>query len=111
VPVDYAVQQALEGRQLPPPTDQIRLSTPSSTTPFLHAQQPLGRDGLVGTLELHDFRLTQPCHGVVPGQVARAPVCRHPSHDFSNRITTALDTGVFDLAATWSNATRGLVSG
>ena len=30
-----------------------------SAMPFLHAQQPLGRDGLIGTLDLNQLRLTE----------------------------------------------------
>ena len=42
VAVDCAVQQALDGGHLPPPTDQIRLGTPDSAMLFAHAQQPTG---------------------------------------------------------------------
>ena len=30
-----------------------------SAMPFLHAQQPLGRDGLIGALDLNQLRLTE----------------------------------------------------
>ena len=59
VAVDCAVQQALDGGHLPPPTDQIRLNTPDSAMPFLHAQQPLGRDRLIGALDLNQLRLAE----------------------------------------------------
>ena len=59
VAVDCALQQALNGGHLPLPTDQIRLSTPDSAMPFLHAQQPLGRDGLIGTLDLNQLSLSR----------------------------------------------------
>ena len=42
VAVDCTVQQALNGGHLPPPTDQIRLSTPDGAMLFAHAQQPMG---------------------------------------------------------------------
>ncbi len=59
VAVDCTVQQAFNGGHLPPPTDQIRLDTLDEAMPFLHAQQPLGRDGLIGTLDLNQLRLTE----------------------------------------------------
>ena len=57
--LDCTVQQALNGGHLPPPTDQIRLDTLDEAMPFLHAQQPLGRDGLIGTLDLNQLRLSR----------------------------------------------------
>jgi hypothetical protein len=59
VALDCTVQQVLDGEHLPPPTDQIRLDTRDQAMPFLHAQQPLGRDGLIGTLDLNQLRLTE----------------------------------------------------
>ena len=59
VAVDCTVQQALNGGHLPPPTDQIRLSTLDSAMPFPHAQQPMGRDRLIGTLDLNQLRLAE----------------------------------------------------
>ena len=59
VAVDCPVQQALDGGHLPPPTDQIRLDTLDEAMPFRHAQQPLCRDGLIGTLDLNQLRLTE----------------------------------------------------
>jgi hypothetical protein len=41
----------LDGSHLPAPPDQIRLSTPSSTLPFAHAQQPTGRHRFLGTFD------------------------------------------------------------
>ena len=57
--VDGTVQQALDGGHLPPPTDQIRLSTPDSAMPFAHAQQPMGGHRFVGTLDLNQLRLAE----------------------------------------------------
>ncbi len=59
VALDCTVQQAFNGGHLPPPTDQIRLDTLDEAMPFLHAQQPLGRDGLIGTLDLNQLRFTE----------------------------------------------------
>ena len=59
VAIDRAVQQALNGGHLPPPTDQIRLSTPDSAMPFTHAQQPTGGHRLVGTLDLNQLGLAE----------------------------------------------------
>ena len=42
VAVDRTLQQALDGGHLPPPTDQIRLSTPDGAMLFAHAQQAMG---------------------------------------------------------------------
>ena len=53
------VQQARNGGQLPPSTHQIRLDVLDEAMPFLHAQQPLGRDGLIGTLDLNKLRLSE----------------------------------------------------
>ena len=47
------------GGHLPPPTDQIRLGTPDAAMPVRHAQQPLGRHWLVGTLDPNHLRLAQ----------------------------------------------------
>ena len=58
VAVDGALQQALSGGHFPPPTDQIRLRTPDSAMPFAYAQQAMGRDGLIGTLDAHHLRFT-----------------------------------------------------
>ena len=58
-PVDCTLQQALDGGHLPPPTDQIRLSTLDGAMPFPHAQQPAGGDWLVGTLDLNQLRLAE----------------------------------------------------
>ena len=57
--IDGAVQQALDGGHLPPPTDQIRLSTPDGAMPVAHAQQPAGGHRLVGTLDLNQLSLAQ----------------------------------------------------
>ena len=57
--LDCTVQQVLGGEHLPPPTDQIRLDTLDEAMPFLDAQQRLGRDGLIGTLDLNQLRLTE----------------------------------------------------
>ena len=57
--LDRTVQQALNGGHLPPPTDQIRLGALDKAMPFLHAQQPLGRDRLIGTLDVHHLRLAE----------------------------------------------------
>ena len=59
VALDRTVQQALNGGHLPPPTHQIRLDTLDQAMPFLHAQQPLGRDRLIGTLDLNQLRLAE----------------------------------------------------
>ncbi len=59
VALDCTVQQALNGRHLPPPTNQIRLGTPDTAMLFEHAHQPLGRDRLIGTLDLSQLRLAQ----------------------------------------------------
>ena len=57
--VDGTVQQALDGGHLPPPTDQIRLSAPDGAMLISDVQQPMGRDGLIGTLDLNQLRLTE----------------------------------------------------
>ena len=57
--LDRTVQHALNGGHLPPPTHQIRLGAPDQAMPFPHAQQPAGRDRLIGTLDAHHLRLTQ----------------------------------------------------
>src|SRR5271166_305996 len=58
VPVDGAVQQALDGGHLPAPTDQIRLSAPDR--PILaHAQQAADRNVVIGTLDANRLRLTE----------------------------------------------------
>ena len=58
--VDCTVQQASNGRHLPPPTHQIRLDTSlDEAMPFLHAQQPLSRDGLIGPLDLNQLAFAQ----------------------------------------------------
>ena len=59
VALDCTVQHALNGGHLPPPTNQIRLGTLDQAMPFLHAQQPLGRDRLIGTLDPNHLRLTE----------------------------------------------------
>ena len=59
VPLDGTVQQALDGGHLPPPTYQIRLSTAGTAMLFPHAQQPLGRDGLIRTLDLNLLGLAE----------------------------------------------------
>src|SRR6516162_9437193 len=51
VPVDGALQQPLDGRHLPPPTDQIRLSTVDAATLFTYAQQSTGGHRRVSTLD------------------------------------------------------------
>ena len=48
---------------------------------------------------------------IMGSDVAGAPPRGHPAHEFSNRMTIAFDTGVFDLTAVWSSGTSGLVSG
>ena len=57
--IDCAVQQALDGGHLPPPTDQIRLSTPDGVMPFAHAQQAMGGHWLLGTLDANHLWLTE----------------------------------------------------
>src|SRR6185312_10822074 len=57
--VDCTLQQGFDGGHLPLPTNKIRLSTLDDAMPFLHAQQPLNRDGLIGTLDLNQLRLTE----------------------------------------------------
>src|SRR5262249_1559376 len=59
VAVDRTLQQALDGRQLPPPTDQTRLSTLSSAKPVSYAQQPVGGHWFLGTLDLDHLRFTE----------------------------------------------------
>jgi hypothetical protein len=58
VAIDCAVQQALDGGQLPPSTDQIRLRTSLSAVLFTYAQQPINGDWLVGTLNTDYRRFT-----------------------------------------------------
>ena len=52
VAVDGTVQQALDGRHLPAPTDQSRLGTADSAMPFADGQQAMGAHRLVSTLNL-----------------------------------------------------------
>ena len=59
VALDCPVQQALDGGHLPPPTHQIRLGTPDQRDAVRHAQQPTGRDRLIGTLDLNQLRLAE----------------------------------------------------
>ena len=59
VAIDRAVQQALDGGHLPPPTDQSRLSTPDGAMPVADAQQAVGAHRLVGTLDLNQLGLAQ----------------------------------------------------
>ena len=51
VAVDCAVQQALNGGHLPPPTDQIRLSTADGVMLIAHAQQATGGHRFFGALD------------------------------------------------------------
>ena len=85
VALDCTVQQALNGGHLPPPTDQIRLSTPDSVMPFAHAQQAAGGHRLIGTLDLNQLGLTQsrcainqPCGGRAEHHPARRGDRLHP---------------------------------
>ena len=59
VAIDRTVQQALDGRHLPPPTNKIRLGTPDAAMPFADAQQAMGAHRLVGTLDLNQLSLAQ----------------------------------------------------
>src|SRR5260370_3410222 len=59
VAIDCAVQQPLDGGQLPPSTHQIGFSTPDTAVPFLYAQQPLGGHRCVGTPYLNQLRSTE----------------------------------------------------
>ena len=59
VAVDCTLQQALNGGHLPPPTDQIRLSTTDRTMLIAHAQQATGSHWFFGTLDPNQLRLTQ----------------------------------------------------
>jgi len=59
VSLDWTVQQAPHGGHLPLPTNQIRLSTPDSAMPFLHAQQGSAGHRFIGTLDLNQLRLTE----------------------------------------------------
>jgi hypothetical protein len=61
VAVDCTIQQPLHGRHLPPPTDQIQLGTPDRAMLFIHAQQPIARHRLVGTLDPNQLRLSESC--------------------------------------------------
>jgi hypothetical protein len=58
VALDCTVQQAFNGGHLPPPTHQIRLSTPDAAMPVADAQQAACQDWFIGTLDLNQFRLT-----------------------------------------------------
>ena len=77
VAVDCTVQQALDGGHLPPPTDQIRLSTPDSAMPFGHAQQPPGGHRLVGTLDLDHLRFAESRSAINQSRGGRAE--HHPA--------------------------------
>ena len=57
--IDCAVQQALDGRHLPPPTDQSRLNTPRGALPLADAHQPVGAHRLIGTLDPNQLSLAQ----------------------------------------------------
>lgn len=60
-----------------------------------------------GLLDSQGFRAGD---GAAGGDVFGSAPCGYPTHG-SNLITTALDTGVLDLRAVWSNGIKGLVSG
>ena len=103
LPSDCTLQQPLNGGHLPPPTDQVRLSTPDSPVLFLHAQQSTGGHRPVGTLDAHPLRLTesrcavnQPSRGQTEHDPARRSRCFHPlSH--TNLLT---DGGVTERPRT-----------
>ena len=56
--IDGAVQQAHSGGHFPLPTDQSRLSPHDSAVLVSHAQQPLGDDGFIRTLNADHLRFT-----------------------------------------------------
>ena len=69
-PAVFAAHCSQRRRDLIHPRERIypllgapRLKLASDLTdeamPFLHAQQPLGRDGLIGTLDLNKLRLSE----------------------------------------------------
>ena len=57
--IDGTVQQALNGGHLPPPTDQIRLSTPDDAMLVAMPNSRRAEHRLIGTLDLNQLRLTQ----------------------------------------------------
>src|ERR1700757_561302 len=81
--VHGAVQQALHGRQLPPPTDQIRLGMPGSAMLFTHAQQATGRNWFIGTLDLNQIRFAERCSVL---NESRSRVAEHHSTRRGHRL-------------------------
>jgi hypothetical protein len=71
------VQQALDGGHLPPPPDQVRLCTPDIVMPFAYAQQPVGRDGLIRTLDRNQLSRAEGCCAI--NQSRRGCAQHHPT--------------------------------
>src|SRR5262245_562010 len=59
VALDRTIQQALDSRHLPAPTDEIRFGTPGSAMPFFHAQQAMGSRWFLGTLDTQHLRFAE----------------------------------------------------
>ena len=82
---DGTVQQVLNGGHLPLPPNKIRLSTPDSAMLLTHAQQAMGHDWFLGTLNAHHLRITnnhcaidQSCGGRAEHHPARWSYRLHP---------------------------------
>ena len=78
VTIDCTVQQTLNGGQLPPSTNKIRLGTVKRVMPFLHTHESPGRHRLIGTLDLNELSLAesrcainQPCGGLAAHHLTR----------------------------------------
>src|SRR6476619_6412540 len=56
VALEGALQQALHGGHLPPPTNQSRLRTPDPRMPFAHAQKAKGGHRFLGALNPNHLR-------------------------------------------------------
>jgi hypothetical protein len=88
------------GGHLPLPTDQIRFSAPDSATLLRHAQQPIGRDGLDGTLDLSQLRFAEIRSAI------NEPCCRRAGHHLTRRGHRFHSLGHRDLFADGGVAQR-----
>src|SRR5277367_4987296 len=59
VALNCAPEQFLDGEHFPPPADQFRLNTSDRTMLCVHAQQSLGRDRFVGTVDPDQLGLAE----------------------------------------------------
>jgi hypothetical protein len=99
MPVDGTVEQAFDGGHLPTSAHQGRFSTSDRTIPVRYTHQPLGGHGLLGALDLNQFRvpehcgtLDQPCGRGAEHHPARRGHGLHPlrhTHLLTDRGVTA----------------------